>query len=113
MGKMFTGVAVARLIQAGKVHLRDRVGRYIPSLPKRIGKRVTVGELLDHTSGLGEYFQDPGYERLRPTLTKLRSYLPLISRERLPFAPDTLLVQQLGIHPRGPRRRARERARLL
>ena len=89
MGKMFTGVAVAQLVQAGKVRFQDPVGRYVPSLPKRIGDRVTVGELLDHTSGLGDYFQDPGYQRLRRRLTSLRSYLPLISRERLAFAPGT------------------------
>jgi len=87
LGKVFTGVAVAQLVERGKVRFDDRIGRYLPELPKRIGTTVTVAELLDHTSGLGDYFGDPGYERLRPRLTSLRRYLPLIARERLAFRP--------------------------
>jgi D-alanyl-D-alanine carboxypeptidase len=87
MGKMFTGVAVAQLVQQRTLRFSDVVGRYIPGLPARIGKRVTVGELLDHTSGLGDYFQDPGYDRLRGSLTSLHRYLPLIERERPAFTP--------------------------
>jgi len=87
LGKVFTGVAVAQLVERGKVRFGDRIGRYLPELPKRIGSTVTVAELLDHTSGLGDYFGDPGYARLRPRLTSLRRYLPLIARERLAFRP--------------------------
>jgi CubicO group peptidase (beta-lactamase class C family) len=87
LGKIFTGVAVAQLVQRGKVRFADRIGRYVPELPRRIGAAVTVGELLDHTSGLGDFFGDPGYARLRPRLTSLRAYLPLIARERLAFRP--------------------------
>jgi CubicO group peptidase (beta-lactamase class C family) len=87
LGKVFTGVAVAQLVERGKVRFGDRIGRYVPELPKRIGAAVTVAELLDHTSGLGDYFGDPGYARLRPRLTSLRRYLPLIARERLAFRP--------------------------
>jgi CubicO group peptidase (beta-lactamase class C family) len=88
MGKMFTGVAAAQLVQAGKLRFGDRVGRYLPQLPARL-RAITVGELLDHTSGLGDYFGDPRYERLRPTLTSLSAYLPLVSGETLLFKPGT------------------------
>ena len=88
MGKMFTGVAAAQLVQAGKVRFRDRIGKYLPRLPARM-RSITVAQLLDHTSGLGDFFADPGYERLRPTLTSLRAYLPLVRRERLQFKPGT------------------------
>ena len=87
VGKTFTGVAVAQLVQAGKLRFQDRVGKYVPELRKDVGDRVTIAELLDHTSGLGDFFGDPGYERLRPRLTSLASYLPLIAEERLQFEP--------------------------
>jgi CubicO group peptidase (beta-lactamase class C family) len=87
LGKMFTGVAVAQLVQQGKMQFGDPVGRYLPGLPARIGKRVTVGQLLDHTSGLGDYFGDPGYDALRPRLKRLADYLPLIEQEQLAFRP--------------------------
>ena len=88
MGKMFTGVAAAQLVQAGKLRFGDRIGKYLPQLPARM-RSITVAQLLDHTSGLGDFFGDPGYERLRPTLTTLGAYLPLVTRERLQFKPGT------------------------
>jgi D-alanyl-D-alanine carboxypeptidase len=78
VGKTFTAVAVARLVQDGKLHFGDTIGRYIPELPRRLGRTITVAELLDHTSGLGDFFESPGYERLQPRLTSLDRYLPLI-----------------------------------
>jgi CubicO group peptidase (beta-lactamase class C family) len=88
MGKMFTGVAAAQLVQARKLRFDDRIGKYLPQLPARM-RTITVAQLLDHTSGLGDFFGDPGYERLRPRLRTLRAYLPLVTRERLQFKPGT------------------------
>jgi CubicO group peptidase (beta-lactamase class C family) len=78
LGKTFTAVAVARLVEDGKLRFGDTIGRYVPELPARLGDRITVAELLDHTSGLGDFFESPDYGRLRPTLTSLDRYLPLI-----------------------------------
>ena len=75
--KMFTGVAIAQLVEAGKVRFGDRVGRYVPELPGVL-RGITLAQLLTHTSGLGSFFEHPDYERLKPTLTSLRAYLPLI-----------------------------------
>ena len=86
MGKTFTGVAAAQLVQAGKLRFRDPIGKYLPQLPARL-RSITVAELLDHTSGLGDFFSDPAFARLRPTLTTLAAYLPLVTRERLEFEP--------------------------
>ena len=77
LGKPLTAVAVARLVDEGKLRFDDRIGRYLPGLPSSL-RALTVAQLLDHTSGLGDYFGSPGYERLRPRLTSLRRYLPLI-----------------------------------
>jgi CubicO group peptidase (beta-lactamase class C family) len=52
VGKMFTAVAVAQLVEAGKLSFEDPVGRYLPDLPDAIGE-ATIDELLSHTAGLG------------------------------------------------------------
>src|SRR5690348_1090739 len=89
VGKMFTGVAVAQLVERGRLRFSDPVGRYVRGLASRIARTVTVGELLDHTSGLGDYFGDPGYDARRPGLRTLRAYVPLVAREQLAFKPGT------------------------
>jgi CubicO group peptidase (beta-lactamase class C family) len=85
---MFTGVAAAQLVEQGKLRFGDRIGTFLPQLPARL-RSITVAQLLDHTSGLGDFFEDPGFEQLRPHLTTLRAYLPLVEHERLRFKPGT------------------------
>jgi D-alanyl-D-alanine carboxypeptidase len=50
--KMFTGVAVAQLVEAGKVSYGDKVSLYVGHLPADIG-RATIGQLASHTAGVG------------------------------------------------------------
>lgn len=50
----FTGVAVMQLVERGKLALDDEVARFIPEFPMQ-GHRVTIRQLLDHTSGIVDY----------------------------------------------------------
>ena len=84
-GKMFTAVAVAQLIDAGKVHLDDAIGRHLDGLTPRTAA-VTVRQLLTHSSGLGNFFVP---ENL-PAIAKARTVsdlLPLVAAENPEFAP--------------------------
>jgi CubicO group peptidase (beta-lactamase class C family) len=54
VGKIFTAVAIAKLSQAGRLSLHDTIARFGLPLPSNIARRVTVAQLLNHTSGLGE-----------------------------------------------------------
>ena len=57
MNKMFTGVAIAQLAQEGKLSFDDKVGKYLPDYPnKEVAEKVTIHQLLTHTSGLGNYW---------------------------------------------------------
>ncbi|MCI0601915.1 serine hydrolase [bacterium] len=49
--KQFTAIAVLKLISEGKLALSDDVREYLPSLPA-YGKRITIEQVLTHTSGL-------------------------------------------------------------
>ncbi len=50
--KMFTGVAVAQLVERGRLSFDDPIGTYIPEYPEHIGRQVTIRHLLTHTSGI-------------------------------------------------------------
>jgi len=55
LSKSFTALAVMQLVEAGKVELEAPVQRYLPWFrvaDEEASARLTVGELLNHTSGL-------------------------------------------------------------
>lgn len=54
VSKQFTGFAIAMLIDRGVLSRDDAIRRWLPELPDWAGK-VTIGQLLDHTSGLRDW----------------------------------------------------------
>lgn len=60
VGKMFTGVAIAQLKQAGKLDYNDTIAKHLPDYPnKEVAQKVRVQHLLAHTGGLGDPFDSP------------------------------------------------------
>jgi CubicO group peptidase (beta-lactamase class C family) len=55
MSKQFTAMAVLLLEAEGKIRLKDDIRRYIPELPV-FGQPITIRHLLNHTSGLRDYW---------------------------------------------------------
>ena len=53
MTKQFTAAAFLQLVEEGKVSLDDRVTKYFDNLPST-WSRITLRQLMDHTSGLGD-----------------------------------------------------------
>ncbi|MDV2453651.1 serine hydrolase domain-containing protein [Xanthomonas hortorum] len=59
LNKMFTAVAVLQLVDAGKLSLDGTINDYLPDYPDHaIACSITLRQLLNHTSGLGEIFGD-------------------------------------------------------
>lgn len=53
VSKSFTAVCIMQLVEQGKIDLNDKISVYLPGTVD--GDRITVKQLLNHTSGLGEY----------------------------------------------------------
>lgn len=62
VSKTFTAALVIALAQNGTIELDEPVRTYLPDL--KIDARITVRQLLDHTSGLRDYFFHPAIDRL-------------------------------------------------
>ena len=89
MGKMFTAVAVAQLVERGKLSYDDTVGKHLPDYPNTdVARKVTVHQLLTHTSGLGDFFNER-WEQRRSSVRTVKDYLDLFADKPLEFEPGT------------------------
>jgi D-alanyl-D-alanine carboxypeptidase len=77
-GKMFTGAAVAQLVEERKVGLNDPIGRYVDGLAPETAA-VTVSQLLSHRSGLGG---DSAF-------MMASDLIPMLGKEKPRFPPGT------------------------
>jgi len=54
VSKQFTGYAISTLIQQGKISPDDDIHKYLPWVPD-FGKKITIRNLIHHTSGLRDW----------------------------------------------------------
>jgi D-alanyl-D-alanine carboxypeptidase len=68
--KTFTAATALRLVESGKLSLDDRISKYLSrDLVRRVhvlngrsyGNRITIRQLLDHTSGVYDYAMDEAW----------------------------------------------------
>lgn len=57
-GKVFVAVGILQLIENGKLKFEDEIGNLLDFDLKAIDKKITVKQLLCHTSGIPDYFDE-------------------------------------------------------
>ena len=90
VSKQFTAFAVAMLAKQGKLSLDDDIRKWFPEVPD-FGKKITVDNLIHHTSGLRDYFGLLGMTGwpFDGPVTEAK-FLDLVSRQKaLNFDPGT------------------------
>ncbi len=90
IGIEFTAGGIFRLIEQGKLKLTDSIRRYFPELPYY---NVNISEMLNHSSGIPQYFQI-AFEKLSHTdVANNDSIVALMSRSGIPldFEPGSKL----------------------
>jgi CubicO group peptidase (beta-lactamase class C family) len=76
--KMFTAIAIARLVNQGKLAYTDPLTRFFPDFPdSELARRITIHHLLTHTSGWGEIWTDDWVRESRG-FTRLAQHLPYV-----------------------------------
>lgn len=90
MGKMFTAVAIMQLREQGKLRLQDKVGDILGDYPNTtVRDSVTIEQLLVHTSGLTDFFNDEFEFRAKHTVRTLADYFSLFQNDTLLFSPGS------------------------
>lgn len=87
--KPFTAEVILKLQEQGKLSIHDHFSKYFPDYPK--GDKITLEELLDHTSGIHNYTDDIDEKDTAITLhpvTKER-VLDAFIHKRMEFKPGT------------------------
>ncbi len=91
ISKSFTAAAVMLLVQSGSVDLDAPIARYLPSVPH--AREVTIRELLDQTSGIPDYLEDPALFHAILTSTvrprPIAQYVQMIGGKPLLFRPGS------------------------
>ncbi|HVO98303.1 MAG TPA: serine hydrolase [Bryobacteraceae bacterium] len=87
--KQFTATLVMQMVEKGQIDLSAPIARYLPDYPKAVGDRVTIHQLLNHTSGIPGYTELPsfGSEARRPQ--KPAEFMKMFSGLDLLFDPGT------------------------
>jgi CubicO group peptidase (beta-lactamase class C family) len=87
LGKSFTAVAIAQLVEAGRLSFDDPIGTYVPGFPHEVASSLTIGQLLTHTSGLGDVFMR--WHPTAPARLDVSELLARVVREPLQFEPGS------------------------
>lgn len=87
--KAFTGVAILRLAQDGKLGLDDAIGKYVQGFADSVARTVTIRQLLQHRSGMGDFFTSPQFQANPSKVRTLDDYMRIARSTPLEFAPGT------------------------
>ena len=86
--KQFTSAAVMRLVEQGRVRLDDDLSKYVPQLPLQ-GKKVTIRQLLNHTSGIHSYTSSPAWQKTWNDVLSPDAIIKFVAADTFDFAPGT------------------------
>ncbi len=90
---LVTGLLCAKQIENGEINLSDEIAKYLPELDTNEKRRITIENLLTHTSGLRAwkpfYFMENGKSK---TENVKRKILDAIGKETLENAVNSKVV---------------------
>jgi D-alanyl-D-alanine carboxypeptidase len=90
INKTFTQLAIHQLAAAHKLAMSDPIGKFLSDYPNRqAAEKVTIQQLLEMTSGVGDFFGERYDATPKEKLATIADYLPLFAHKPLEFAPGT------------------------
>lgn len=87
ISKQFTAVAILVLEQNGKLNLDEPIDRYTSRLEPNLAGKITLNQILSHSSGLGRDIESLTEKRLGQSFISLDEIINLINQSDLIFQP--------------------------
>ncbi len=89
MTKTFTAIAIMQLVERGEIALDDHISKYLPDYPKETADKITIDNLLAHTSGIPDLLAVPGFRRLIGGEITPDQMIDLFKNLQLEFEPGS------------------------
>lgn len=88
--KQFTAAVVLQLVEEGRLRLDGKIADYLPEYPRKTGTKVSIHQLLNHTSGIPSYtgFSDFFEKKSRDPYTPT-DFIKIFSELDLEFEPGS------------------------
>ncbi len=95
-GKVFVAVGILQLIEKGKLKFDDTIGELIKIDWKAIDRDITVEQLLTHTSGIPDYFDESVMEEYEELWIDYPNYKIRQNDDLLPLFIDKPMMYPKG-----------------
>lgn len=96
-GKVFVATAILQLIEQNKLRFEDTIGQLLPDIDwKQIDKEISVRQLLNHTSGIPDYFDESVMDEYGELWRDYPNYKIRTSRDLLPLFIDKEMMYPAG-----------------
>jgi CubicO group peptidase (beta-lactamase class C family) len=90
LSKLFTAVAIAQLVERGHLRFEATIAEALPTYPnRRTAARITVHQLLTHTSGLPDFYRNGKIRQYESSIRSLEDYWPAFAMDSLWAEPGT------------------------
>jgi CubicO group peptidase (beta-lactamase class C family) len=88
--KLFTSTIILKLAQDGKLSLDSTITDHLPYYRRDTGSRITIAQLLDHSSGLPDFTTDPQFANVISKLKiPVKEFIVKYGERDLLFPPGT------------------------
>ena len=87
ISKMFTACLIFQAIEENKISLKQNINRFFPKIAN--SKEITIGNLLNHHSGIHNYTNDTSYLNYYTTSKSKKEMLEIIQAGGSDFKPNS------------------------
>ena len=87
ISKMFTSCLILKAVEENKLNINQSIDIYFPTIEN--AKKITIGNLLNHRSGIHNFTNDEEYLKYNTQPKSEKEMVEIISKGKSDFEPDS------------------------